>query len=47
VKAADATVVRELHARVVDQLSAWREGVEAAGRTPTLADQRAYTATLI
>jgi Flp pilus assembly CpaF family ATPase len=45
--AADATVVRELHARVVDQLSAWREGEEAAGRTPTLADQRAYTAALI
>jgi pilus assembly protein CpaF len=44
---ADTTVVGEVHARVVDQLSAWREGEEAAGRTPTVADQRAYTATLI
>ncbi len=44
---ADPTVVRELHAHVVDQFSGWREGEEAAGRTPALDDQRAYAATLI
>ena len=44
---ADPTVVRELHARVVDQFSGWRESEEAAGRTPELDDQRAYAAALI
>ena len=44
---ADPAAIRELHTRVVDRLSAWREREEAAGRTPTPDDQRAYATTLI
>ena len=43
----DPTVVHELHGRVAERLSAWREAEEAAGRPPTRDDEQVYAATVI
>jgi pilus assembly protein CpaF len=44
---ADAALVRELYHRVADDLSAWRDGQDAAGQTPTPDQERQYASTLL
>src|SRR5215213_2161533 len=44
---ADPALVGELHGRVAEALSSWREREEAGGRPPTRDDQRCYASALI
>ncbi|HWD44076.1 MAG TPA: CpaF family protein, partial [Actinomycetota bacterium] len=43
----DPTLVHDLHGRVADALSSWREREEAGGRPLTRDDQRRYASALI